>query len=342
MKGAVLYGPQNMRLEDVAMPSVSNGEVLVKVEVALTCGTDAKVYQRGGHPKMIQVPSLFGHEWAGVIIETGKSINGFKKGDRVVAANSTPCLECYYCGIKKFSLCENLTFLNGAYAEYIKVPEAIVKTNLFKIPADVTYEQAAFLEPLSCVVHGVEEIGVKKGEEVVINGTGPIGLLFLLVLKDIGAKVTVVEKNGERFKIAERLGCDNVVLVKENEDAVKQVKKFSNRGKGMDVAVEATGIPKVWEDSMKMVKGGGRVLLFGGCKPGEKITVDTNLIHYSEITIKGVFHHTPYYVKKAYDLIAERKLNLTSLITDRLPLSQIQTALDKIVNGKGIKIAIIP
>lgn len=342
MKGAVLYGPKDVRLEDVEMPSISNGEVLVKVEVALTCGTDAKVYQRGGHPKMIQVPSLFGHEWAGVIIETGKGVKGFKKGDRVVAANSAPCLECYYCGIKKFSLCENLTFLNGAYAEYIKVPGAIVKTNLFKIPSNVTYEEAAFLEPLSCVVHGVEEIGVNKNEEVVINGTGPIGLLFLLVLKDIGAKVTVVEKNGGRLKIAERLGCDNVVLVKENEDAVERVKKFSNRGKGMDVAVEATGIPKVWEDSVKMVKGGGRVLLFGGCKPGEKITVDTNLIHYSEITIKGVFHHTPYYVKKAYGLIAGKRLDLAGLITDRLPLSQIQTALDKIVSGKGIKIAIIP
>ncbi len=179
------------------------------------------------------------------------------------------------------------------------------------------------MEPLSCVVHGVEEIGVKKDEEVVISGTGPIGLLFLLVLKNIGAKVTVVEKNEQRLKIAEKLGCDNVVLVKENKDTINEIKKLSNKGKGMDVAIEATGIPKVWEDSIKMVKGGGRVLLFGGCKPGEKVTLDTELIHYSEITIKGVFHHTPSHVKKAYDLIAKKKLNLTRLITDRLPLSKI-------------------
>ena len=342
MKGAVLYGPKDVRLKDVEIPSVSNGEVLVKVEVALTCGTDAKVYERGGHLKMIRLPSLFGHEWAGIIIETGKGVKGFKKGDRVVAANSAPCFRCYYCRKERFSLCENFTFLNGAYAEYIKVPEAIVKTNLFKIPRDVTYEEAAFLEPLSCVVHGVEEMGIKKGEEVVINGTGPIGLLFLLVLKDLGAKVTVTEKNRERLQIAEMLGCDNVVLVKEKGNAVNEVKKFSNKGKGMDIAIEATGIPKVWEDSIKMVRGGGRVLLFGGCKPGEKITLNTELIHYSEITIKGVFHHTPYYVKKAYDLIAKRRLKLTRLITDRLPLNKISTALDKIVNGEGIKIAIIP
>lgn len=199
-----------------------------------------------------------------------------------------------------------------------------------------------FLEPLSCVVHGVEEIDVKEGEEVVISGTGPIGLLFLLVLKDIGAKVTVVEKNEQRLKIARKLGCDNVVLVKEGKDTINEIKKLSNQGKGMDVAIEATGIPKVWEDSIKMVRGGGRVLFFGGCKPGEKVTLDTELIHYSEITIKGVFHHTPSHVRKAYDLIVKKRLNLSHLITDRLPLNKISEALDKIIKGEGIKIAVIP
>jgi L-iditol 2-dehydrogenase len=342
MKAAVLYGSKDVRLEDVEMPSISNEEVLVNIEVALTCGTDAKVYQRGGHLKMIHLPSLFGHEWAGIIEKAGKNVKGFKKGDRVVAANSAPCFSCYYCRIGGFSLCENLTFLNGAYAEYIKVPEAIVKTNLFKIPPDVTYEEAAFLEPLSCVVHGIEEIGVEKGEKVVINGTGPIGLLFLLVLKDIGAKITVVEKNEQRLQVAGKLGCDNMLLVKKGKDTISEVKKFSNKGKGMDVAIEATGIPRVWEDSIKMVRGGGRILLFGGCKPGEKVTIDTELIHYSEITIKGVFHHTPCYVRKAYNLIAKRRLNLARLITNKLPLNKISTALEKIINGEGVKIAIVP
>jgi L-iditol 2-dehydrogenase len=342
MKGAVLYGPQDVRLQEIDIPPICDGEVLAKIEVALTCGTDAKVYLRGGHHKMIKVPSLFGHEWSGVVGEVGRNIKNFKKGDRVVAANSAPCFKCYYCKMDRFSLCENLTFLNGAYAEYIKIPEAIVKTNLFRIPSDVTYEEAAFLEPLSCIVHGVEEISVKKGEEVVINGAGPIGLLFLLVLKDIGTKVTMVDKNKKRIKTAEKLGCDNVVLVEEGKDTISEVKKFSNKGKGMDIAVEATGIPKVWEDSIKMVRGGGRILFFGGCKKGEKISLDTELIHYSELTMKGVFHHTPFYVKKAYDLIVKRKLNLTQLITDRLPLSKISLALEKIINGEGVKIAIIP
>ena len=131
MKAAILYGPKDIRLKNIKIPSVSNSEILVKIKIALTCGTDAKVYQRGRHPKMIDVPSVFGHEWAGVIEETGKNVIGFKKGDRVVAANSAPCFKCYYCKIKKFSLCDSLTFLNGAYAQYIKIPEPIVRTNLF-------------------------------------------------------------------------------------------------------------------------------------------------------------------------------------------------------------------
>ena len=340
MKGAVLYGPKDLRLEEVERPSVNDGEVLAGVEVALTCGTDAKVYLRGSHPRMLQVPSLFGHEWAGVIEEVGKNVRGFQKGDRITSANSAPCFKCYYCGIKRFSLCENLTFMNGTYAEYIKVPEAIVKTNLFKIPKNVTYEETAFLEPLSCVIHGVEEINVEKDEEVVINGAGPIGLLFLLVLKNIGTKVTMVEKNEQRLKIAEKLGCDAAILVTKNKDTIGEIKKLSC--KGMDIAIEATGIPKVWEDSIRMVRGGGRVLFFGGCNPGEKVAIDTELIHYSELTIKGVFHHTPSHVKKAYDLIVGKKLNLSELITERVPLDGISEALEKTVKGEGIKIAVIP
>ncbi|MDD5455288.1 MAG: zinc-binding dehydrogenase, partial [Candidatus Ratteibacteria bacterium] len=328
--------------EDVKIPEINDTEVLAKVEIALTCGTDAKVYQIGGHPKMLCVPSGFGHEWSGVIKKVGKKIKNFKEGDRVTAANSAPCFKCYYCKTGKFSLCENLTFMNGAYAEYIKIPGPIVKTNLFKIPPKITFEEAAFLEPLACVMHGIGEIGVKKNEEAVIIGTGPIGLLFLLLLKNIGAKVTAVEKNRKRLEMAKKLGCDNTILVKDKKSVINKVKNFSYKGKGMDVAIEATGIPKVWEDSVKMVKGGGRVLLFGGCKPGKKVVVDTDFIHYSEIAIKGVFHHTPYHVKKAYDLIAKKKLNLKPLITDKLPLSGINTALDRIIKGKDIKIAVIP
>ncbi len=342
MKASILYGPKDVRLKDVKIPSINDGEALVKVELALTCGTDAKVYQRGGHSKMLRVPSVFGHEWSGIIEKVGKRVKGFKEGDRVMSANSAPCFKCYYCKTGRFSLCENLTFMNGAYAEYIKIPEAIVKTNLFKIPSKITFEEAAFLEPLSCVMHGVWEIGVKKNEEAVIIGAGPVGLLFLLVLKKNGVKVIVVDKNKQRLEIAKKLGCDNVVLVKEKKNTINKVKKLSAKGKGMDIAIEATGIPKVWEDSVKMVKGGGRVLLFGGCKPGEKVTVDTSLIHYSEITIKGVFHHTPYYVKKAYDLITKKNLNLKPLITDKLPLSSINTALERIIKGEDLKIAIIP
>ncbi len=340
MKAAVLYGPRDIRLEDVEKPSINDKEVLVKIKVALTCGTDVKVYREGGHPKMIFVPSLFGHEWSGIIEKAGKSVVGFKKGDRVVAANSAPCFKCYYCKMNQFSLCENLIFLNGAYAEYIRVPEAIVKTNMFRIPSNITYEEAAFLEPLSCVLHGIEDIGFEKDENVVIIGAGPVGLVFLLVLKNIGAKVVVVEKNEQRLKIAENLGCDKTILTRENDDFITDIKKIF--GRGADLAIEATGNPKAWEDSVKMVRGSGRVLFFGGCKRGEKIKLDTEILHYSQITTKGVFHHAPVHVEEAHALIAKQELNLSRLITDKIPLRDILGAFKKIIAGEGIKIAIIP
>ncbi|HIE44155.1 MAG TPA: hypothetical protein EYP78_05110 [Candidatus Omnitrophica bacterium] len=174
--------------------------------------------------------------------------------------------------------------------------------------------------------------------------------MFLLLLKNIGAKVTVVEKDEERLRIAEKLGCEKTISparfaaggVGESTNVAQKVKRYSSDGKGMDVAIEATGVPEVWEESIGMVKGGGRVLLFGGCKPGTKACMDTKLIHYSEILLKGVFHHTPAHVRKAHELIATKKLNLDRLITHRMRLDSISEALEKLIAGEGIKIIIIP
>ena len=343
MKAAVLYGQEDVRTEEIDIPTITDDEVLVKVKVALTCGTDAKVYLRGGHPKMIKPPAVFGHEWAGEVVETGAKVKDFPPGTPVVAANSVPCFQCFYCQRKELSLCENLLFLNGAYAEYIKVPAPIVKTNLFQIPLGISFREAALLEPLSCALHGLERIKVSRGEEVVISGGGPIGLLFLLLCKYKGAKVTVGDKMPERLEIARQLGAD-VVLNAEvlGDNYLAEIRKINNSGEGADLAIEAVGNPRVWELSLDMVRKGGRVLLFGGCRPGTTFEVDTKLLHYSELTLKGVFHHTPHYVKKAFELITGRALNLAPLITHQLPLSRLPEALHMITSKEGIKIAVIP
>ncbi len=340
MKVAILYGKEDLRIEERDIPLPGEGEVLVRVKVALTCGTDAKVFLRGGHPRMITPPSPFGHEFAGEVVEVGKGVKEFRPGMRVVAANSAPCFKCYFCKKGIFSQCEDLLFLNGAYAEYIKIPSRIVKTNLYLLPDSLSYEEGAILEPLSCVVHGVEEIGIGEGEWVVIIGAGPIGLLFLLLSKSLGAKVIMVDKNLSRLKKAEEIGAD--YTLESGEGIVDKVRELTPQGKGADISIEAVGIPQTWEESIKMVRRGGKVLLFGGCAPGTTVTLPTQLLHYGEITIKGVFHHTPEYVRKALEILKDKKIVVKPLLTKKLPLFRLEEALRDMLEKRGIKTVIIP
>ena len=341
MKCAVFYGPYDVRIEEASIPEPADDEILVKVKAALTCGTDLKTYKRGAHPTYIKPPARFGHEFSGEVAEIGKNLgNDIKIGERVVCANSAPCGYCYYCKLKRESLCENLFYLNGSYSQYITVPARIVQKNLFIIPEHISFEEAAILEPLACVLHGAEESEIKMGDTIVINGAGPIGLMFvkLAVLK--GASVIVTDLNNERLSCAKDFGAKVTIQINDKIDVIEEVKKITEGRRGVDVAVEATGIPKVWEDTVKMVRKGGIAVLFGGCQSGTTISIDTSLIHYSEITIKGVYHHTPYYVKKAFNLIADRIIDAKSFITKTVPLEKLVDVFEKIDKQEGIKYCI--
>src|ERR1700736_6595799 len=230
MTAAVLYGKEDVKIERVPIPRVGDGEVLVKVQVALTCGTDLKVYQRGYHARMIVPPALFGHELAGVIEEVGHGVRGFKKGMRVVALNSAPCQMCFYCSKHQENLCEDLLFNNGAYAEYIRIPRRIVETNMLAVPADVTYEEAAMVEPLACVLRGLHETGVEIGDTVTVIGGGPIGLMFVQVVK-----------RDSQVAAAKRMGAHDVVQITKVKDAVDAVRMISPEKRGSDVVIEAVG-----------------------------------------------------------------------------------------------------
>ena len=340
MKAAVYSAPKKVKLKEVAIPRINDEEILVRVKVALTCGTDRKLYLRG-HP-LFSPPFILGHEFAGEVVKTGKKVRRVKEGMRVVAANSAPCHSCFYCKKGQEELCENLLIrLSGAFAEYIAVPEPIVKDNLFEIPKDITYQEAAFLEPLACAVHGIEEAGIRLSDTVVINGAGPMGLLLLQLAKLQGAKVIITDLSKERISLAKRLGADKTINVTRIKDEIKTIKELTG-GKGADVAIEAVGIPEVWEKTISMVRKGGKAILFGGCPSKTSIKIDTQLFHYNEITIKGVFHHTPNYVKKAFDLICRKTINTNSLVTKEYPLTKIKDVLEKIVNHQGLKFAIVP
>ena len=340
MKVAILYGKEKLKIEERKIPEIEKGEALVKIKSALTCGTDAKVYLRGGHPRMIHPPSPFGHEFSGEIVKIGKEVEKWKEGMKIMSVNSAPCFSCYHCRRGEYSLCENLIFLNGAYAEYIVIPERILRHNVYPLPSNLTYEEGAFLEPLSCVVHGIERIGVETGDWVSVIGCGPIGLLFLLLLKAKGAKVIMIDKIQERLNKAKELGADFVF--EGNNNLKEKIKKITPEEKGVDISIEAVGNPHTWEESVKLARKGGKVLLFGGCAPETTFTIETHSVHYNELTIKGVFHHTPNTVRKAYQILKEKIIDVKPLITEKLPLEKLEIALQNMIKKRGIKTAIIP
>lgn len=343
MKAIRYYGPQDIRYEEVDIQEPNDNEVLVKIEAALTCGTDVKTFRRG-HPVLIKkTPSGFGHEFAGTIVKTGKNVVDFKIGDRVVAANSAPCGKCFFCQKKQYNLCENLDLLNGAYAEYITVPQRIVEKNLLKIPNGLSFEKAAFCEPLANVVHGVERTNIQPGDTVGVFGIGPIGLMFARLAKLKGAKVIAAGRNPLKLKLAKEFAlADEVVDLKKYQHPEKIFKSFTQGNRGLDIAVECVGLPEIWEKMFTLVRKGGKVHLFGGCKSGTTVNLDTRQLHYDEIQIISVFHHTPQYFRQALDLIADGHVDVTKLITKKMPLSEAKQAILDHADGKAIKVLLTP
>jgi L-iditol 2-dehydrogenase len=334
----ILVEPGRIELRQIEIPKPSRGEILVRIKAALTCGTDLKAFRRG-HP-VIPMPGVFGHEFSGIVAAAGKGVKRFREGDGIMAVHSAPCLECGYCRKRLYNLCEKImpTKILGAFAEYILLPSHIVKQNVFRKPEGLPFEEAAFLEPLSCVVHGLEPVSLKKDDHALVIGAGPIGLLHLLLLKNMGVKVSVADKHDRKLRIAKELGAHSV----SKADRIDALKKRDGNGIGFDYVFECTGMPEVWESSVNYVRRGGTVVLFGGCKAETTVTYDAGKLHYDEITLRGVFHYTPPDVKKAYALLCGGRLGISRLISGRYPLRQTQKAFDKLSKGIGIKYAIIP
>ena len=343
MKAIQFYSPLNIRYEEVDIREPKDDEVQVKIMAALTCGTDVKTYRRG-HPVLIKkIPSGFGHEFSGIVTKVGKNVVGFSEGDRVVAANSAPCGECFFCKRGEHNLCEKLEFLNGAYAEYINIPSAIVKRNLLHISEGLSFEKAAFAEPLANVVHGVERTGIKAGQTVGVVGLGPIGLMFVKLAKLKGARVIAAGRNPLKLKMAKEFGgADEIIDLTKYQNPEKIFIEFSEGKKGLDVAVECVGLPEIWERMFTFVRRGGIVHLFGGCKSGTSVSIDTRRLHYDEIKVLSIFHHTPLYFREALRLIEDGSVPVEKLITETLPLEMAEEALIKHMNGRALKVLIKP
>jgi L-iditol 2-dehydrogenase len=342
MTAAVLYGKEDVKIEKVPIPRVGEGEVLVKVQVALTCGTDLKVYQRGYHARMIVPPALFGHELAGDIVAIGGEVRGFKVGQRVVAANSAPCLECFYCKRGSPNLCEDLLFNNGAYAEYIRIPSRIVERNMYEIPAHVTYQDAALVEPLACVLRGIDETSLSAGDTVAVIGLGPIGLMFVRLAKAYGARVIALGRRKTQLDRALAMGADEVVISGDPSETVQKVRALTG-GRGADIAIEAVGNPETWETAAKSLRRGGTVNFFGGCPNDSRIQLDTQLLHYSEITCKASFHHTPEHIRRSLDFVSRGVITARDFVNRVEPLTNLLEVMRHLMSHNGhMKTAIIP
>jgi L-iditol 2-dehydrogenase len=335
---ALLYGQEDLRLESVVNPIPGEGEVVIQVGCATTCGTDLKVWRRGGHAKMLKLPTMFGHEGTGRIVELGAGVRGWKVGDRVVANNSAPCMKCFFCQRQEYSLCPNLTWNNGTFAEYFKIPAAIVQHNLLPIPDEL----AAMTEPLACVLHGVARSNVKAGDKVVVLGDGAIGLMFVAKLAyDCAAEVLLLGGNDTRLEIGTKLGAAKTFNYRQIADIPSLVKELTD-GWGADVVIEATGVPSVWESAIACARPGATVNLFGGCPRDTTITVNTEQLHYSELTLKGVFHNTPKFVREALSLLASRRIPFELLISEQRPLKDLEQVFSDMKARKVIKVAMIP
>ncbi|HEY3106698.1 MAG TPA: zinc-binding dehydrogenase [Gaiellaceae bacterium] len=286
MKAVLFYGPGDLRVEEVARPEPGPGDVLVQVEVALTDGTDAKAFRRG-HPVLLgELPSPFGHEFCGADVGTGR---------RVVAANSDADEERR----------TGLTLLNGAYAEYLLVPERIASVNLLPVPDGLPSEVAAMVEPLACCLRGVELVGIREGDLVAILGAGPIGLMLCACVRDAGARPVVVGGRPERRTLVPRFGG--------------QV----GTAEGADVVIEAAGTADAWRDAVRLVRPGGTVVFFGGLESGTEVPIDATRVHYDELTLRGAFHHTPRTMRAALAFLASGAFPWASLITHQVGLDEL-------------------
>lgn len=343
MLAAMLYGKEELRVEPVAVPQVGPNDILVRVRAALTCGTDLKVFRRGYHARMIHPPAILGHELAGDIVAVGPEVRNFAVGRPVVAANSAPCWNCYSCRRKRENLCENLLFNNGAYAEYVRIPGPIVDCNTHEIPAEVDYRDAAMVEPLACVLRGLEETGIAGGDTVAVIGLGPIGLMFVRLATLVGARVIAVGRRPTQLDRAERMGADELVTASDGADWIGEVCGRTHESGGADAVIEAVGLPSTWQSALEIVRSGGTVNFFGGCPSGSEVRLDTSLIHYSEVTLKSSFHHTPRHIRQALDVIARRDLRASDFVIDEAPLGDLLKVFRHMMGHNGhLKTAIVP
>lgn len=318
MKAWRIYAPGELKFEQVEIPQPGPEEALLKVSLATTCGTDLKIYKRG-HARMT-FPAPFGHEVVGEVVAKGEKLSQVQLGDRVVSASL------------------------GAFAEYVLIGPPMSTQEMLPVPDNVPSEAAALAEPFACVYHGIAESEIRLGDQVVVLGCGPIGLMFIRLAKMSGAYVIAVDRIAERLETAGRVGADQLVDGSQTDDPVQAVRELTDDSAGVDVAIEAVGLPQAWEQALYMIRRGGLVTFFGGCEKGTTVTLDTEFIHYEEARMQGIFnYHHPEHFHEAFKLIRRGALDPEIFVTDHAALEDTEKIFKMLARGyNGVKVAIHP
>jgi len=342
MRAAVLHGRDDLRIERVPIPVPGPGEVLLRNRVALTCGTDVKVLRRGYHARMIKPPALFGHEVSGVVEEVGPGVAGLAPGTPVVVANSAPCGACPECLRGRESLCDDLLFWNGAYAEFSHIPARIVRANLLPHRPGMTHRSAALLEPLACAVRGIEACRIEPGQTVAVIGVGPLGLMLIALAKARGARVLAAGRNETRLARAASLGAVATVSGLDDGDLAAALRRHTHGERGPEVVIEAAGTAESTEVAFRAVRKGGLVNLFAGCPADARIDLDPSRLHYDETSVTATFHHTPASVRTAFSMIADGTIDAGLLVTAEATLEEVPRILLGGHDDRAPKTAILP
>jgi L-iditol 2-dehydrogenase len=343
MKCCILEEPGRLVVAERPDPTPGPRDVVVRVRAALTCGTDLKAFRRG-HPKM-PCPTPFGHEFSGEIVAAGREVERFRVGQAVMSANTGPCGRCFFCEREQENLCETIMdeMILGAYAEYVRIPERVLRVNVFEKPAEIPFEQAALLEPLSSVCFGIAGVPasvLRADSTALVIGAGPIALLWLVALRATGVgRVIVAGRRAARLEVARAFGAAETL---GTGDDVEASLRRETGGRGADLVVECTGLPEVWSAAPSYARRGGQVVLFGGCRPGTTVSLDTYRLHYDGVTIGSPFHFRPRDVARARELLKRPDVDWSRFITSRASLEETPAVFARLDDGNDVKCAIVP
>ena len=336
MKAARLYGVGDLRVEEVERPAISaDDEVLIRIHACGICPSDLRAYTGLREPYR-PTPYTPGHEWAGVVVAVGDGVEGIVVGDRVVPSWRIVCGTCYYCVRGMHNCCEDLQRgrVRGGFAEYGVAPVE----SLLKVPETVSHQAASFCEPVACCINGSLDSDIKFGDDVVVVGAGPIGLIHLQLAKHSGGRVLVSDLIPERLEKAAKLGADGLIDASQG-DPVERVKELTG-GYGANVVIAAVGAPPALRQALDMAAQYGTVNFFAGTYPPATLEIDPNVIHYRQIRLTGSHDFTPYHFRTALQFIEIGTVKVAPLMSHVLPLEQVKGGFDTVAGRRGLKVMI--